>query len=62
MCIHECVWYVLHLVYKRKGQLCPILENFYIMLKLSTGELDDWIKAEKGSVDHPDVENVQKKS
>lgn len=38
-----------------------ILENFHIMLTLSEGELEDWIKAKKDSVDHSDVENVGNK-
>lgn len=38
-----------------------ILENFYIMLILSEGELEDWIKAKKDSIDHSDVENVGNK-
>lgn len=31
------------------------------MLTLSEGELEDWIKAKKDSVDHSDVENVGNK-
>lgn len=43
-----------HYTYLIRGKagFSPILVNFYIMLKLSTGKPGHWIKAKNDSVDH----------
>lgn len=67
MCTYACecafmkAWGLCYLwVYRRRGQYYPTLENFYVNVKLSTGELGGKIKAKNDSVDHSGVENVEK--